>query len=228
MLSDDEKGLILLIEDNQNIAEMVGEYLERQGFTLDFAADGVTGLHLAVANSYDLIILDLMLPGLDGIEVCRKLRQEAKKSTPVLMLTARDTLDDKVEGLDVGADDYLVKPFDLDELLARLRVLARLPAARPPLLRHTDVVIDPAARTAHRAGRSLDLTTRELALLRYFVLHPGRLLAAEELIEHVWDANADPFSTSVRVILSRLRRKLGDPPIIHTVPGGGYRLGDPG
>jgi DNA-binding response OmpR family regulator len=122
---EESKGLVLLVEDNRGIAEMVGEFLERRGYSLDFAADGVTGLHLAVENSYDIIILDIMLPGMDGLEVCRRLRKDAKKSTPVLMLTARDTLDDKVNGLDAGADDYLIKPFAIQELEARLRALIR-------------------------------------------------------------------------------------------------------
>src|SRR6185295_19768685 len=122
---EDQAGLILLIEDNRGISEMVGEFLERRGYGVDYAADGVTGLHLAIANSYDVIVLDLMLPGMDGIDLCRKLRSEAKKATPVLMLTARDTLEDKLTGLDAGADDYLVKPFEIRELESRVRALIR-------------------------------------------------------------------------------------------------------
>ena len=219
---------LLLVEDDPDLRRLLARALRAEGYGVDevdtlAGADDATGL-----VDYDLLCLDRRLPDGDGLELCRRLATAERRRVRILLLTALDDVGERIAGLDGGADDYLVKPFDLDELLARLRVLARLPAARPPLLRHADVVIDPAAGTAHRAGRRLDPTTRELALLRYFVLHPGRLLAAEELIEHVWDANADPFSTSVRVILSRLRRKLGEPPIIHTVPGGGYRLGDPG
>ena len=122
---DEQAGLVLLVEDNRQIAEMVGEFLERRGYSVDYAADGVSGLHLAVSNSYDVVVLDLMLPGMDGLDVCRKLRKDAKKSTPVLMLTARDTLEDKLVGLEAGADDYLVKPFEVRELEARLRALIR-------------------------------------------------------------------------------------------------------
>ena len=155
MNRDDEKGIVLLIEDNANIAEMAAEYLERRGYTLDFAADGVTGLHLAVTNSYDVIVLDLMLPGMDGLDVCRKLREDAKKATPLLMLTARDTLDDKVEGLAVGADDYLVKPFEMRELEARINALIRRERRQvsTEILRVGDMSLDTATLQLKRGGQ---------------------------------------------------------------------------
>ncbi len=218
---------LLLVEDDPDLRRLLGRALRGAGYGVDEVGTLDTAREAVAIVDYDLVCLDRGLPDGDGLDLCRSLAGRADRRARVLLLTALDDVEERVAGLDGGADDYLVKPFALDELLARLRVLARLPAARPPVLRHGDVVVDPAAGTAHRAARRLDLTTRELALLRYFVLHPGELLTAERLIEHVWDANADPFSTSVRVILSRLRRKLGEPPVIHTVPGGGYRLGDP-
>ncbi|MEO1060728.1 MAG: response regulator transcription factor [Actinomycetota bacterium] len=217
---------LLLVEDDPDLRRLLGRALRGAGYAVDEAETLAGATDAAALVDYDLLCLDRRLPDGDGLELCRSLAAGDDRRTRVLLLTALDDVGERVAGLDGGADDYLVKPFDLDELLARLRVLGRLPAARPPMLRHGDVVVDPATGTAHRAGRELELTVRELALLQYFVLHPGELLTAERLIEHVWDANADPFSTSVRVILSRLRRKLGDPPVIHTVPGGGYRLGD--
>src|SRR3954471_12176785 len=156
---DDQSGLILLIEDNRGISETVGEFLERRGYSVDYAADGITGLHIAVTNSYDVIVLDLMLPGLDGIELCRKLRNEAKLSTPVLMLTARDTVEDKLVGLDAGADDYLVKPFEIRELEARIRTLLRRHRGElgRDALRVGDLVLDTATMSVTRAGTSIRL-----------------------------------------------------------------------
>src|SRR5690242_5034132 len=153
---EEQSGLILLVEDNRGISEMVGEFLERRGYSVDYAADGVTGLHLAVTNSYDVIVLDLMLPGLDGIELCRKLRADAKKSTPVLMLTARDTLEDKLVGLDAGADDYLIKPFEIRELEARVRALIRRDRRQvsAEVLKVGDLTLDTATLRLTRNGRS--------------------------------------------------------------------------
>src|SRR4249920_439374 len=154
---EEQAGLILLVEDNRGISEMVGESLERRGYSVDYAADGTTGLHLAITNSYDVVVLDLMLPGLDGLEVCRRLRNEAKKSTPVLMLTARDTLTDKVNGLDAGADDYLVKPFAIQELEARVRALIRRDRRQvsAEVLKVADLVFDTASLRVTRAGRDV-------------------------------------------------------------------------
>lgn len=153
---DEQAGLVLLVEDNRQIAEMVGEFLERRGYSVDYAADGVSGLHLAVSNSYDVVVLDLMLPGMDGLDVCRKLRKDAKKSTPVLMLTARDTLEDKLVGLEAGADDYLVKPFEVRELEARLRALIRRDRRQvsTEVLTVGDMTLDTATLRLTRGGRN--------------------------------------------------------------------------
>lgn len=230
MLSDDEKGLILLIEDNQNIAEMVGEYLEQQGYTLDFAADGVTGLHLAVANSYDLLILDLMLPGLDGIEVCRKLRQDAKKSTPVLMLTARDTLDDKVEGLDVGADDYLIKPFEVRELEARVAALIRRARRQVSneVLRVGDLVLDTGTLRLTRGGQELSVSPIGLKLLTILMRESPRVVPRRDIEREVW-GDILPDSDTLRSHLYNLRKVIDKPfakPLLHTIHSAGYRLAD--
>ena len=164
---EEPAGMILLIEDNRGIAEMVGEFLERRGYAVDYAGDGVTGLHLAVGQSFDVIVLDLMLPGMDGLDLCRKLRQEAKKSTPVLMLTARDTLQDKLTGLDAGADDYLVKPFEIRELEARVRALIRRDRRQvsSEVLRVGDLVLDTATLRLTRAGQELLISPIGLKLL---------------------------------------------------------------
>lgn len=230
MLTDDEKGLILLIEDNQNIAEMVGEYLEQEGYTLDFAADGVTGLHLAVANSYDLIILDLMLPGLDGIEVCRKLRQDAKKSTPVLMLTARDTLDDKVEGLDVGADDYLIKPFEVRELEARVAALIRRARRQVSneVLRVGDLVLDTGTLRLTRGGQELSVSPIGLKLLTILMRESPRVVPRRDIEREVW-GDILPDSDTLRSHLYNLRKVIDKPfgrPLLHTIHSAGYRLAD--
>jgi DNA-binding response OmpR family regulator len=166
-IHDEQSGLILLVEDNRQIAEMVGEFLERRGYSVDYAADGVSGLHLAVANSYDVLVLDLMLPGMDGLELCRKLRREAKRSTPVLMLTARDTLEDKLCGLEAGADDYLVKPFEVRELEARLRALIRRDRRQvsTEMLSVGDMTLDTATLRLTRDGQELTVSPIGLKLL---------------------------------------------------------------
>ena len=167
MMAEASSGSVLLIEDNQDIAEMVYAFLERRGYELDYAADGVTGLHLAVTDEYDVIILDLMLPGMDGIELCRKLRDDARRDTPILMLTARDTLGDKVAGLDAGADDYLVKPFEIRELEARLRALIRRTRGQttPEALTVSDLTLDTGTLTVTRDGKPLSLTPICLRIL---------------------------------------------------------------
>ena len=213
---------LLVVEDHRDIAEMVYSYFERRNCIVDYAADGLTGLHLAASNDYDVIVLDLMLPGLDGVELCRKLRREARKSTPLLMLTARDSVEDRVAGLDAGADDYLVKPFAFAELEARVRALLRRDSGGSPVITAGDLVLDPAAFRATRDGRDLPLTVKEFALLEYFMRNRGEVLSQERLLEHVWDEMADPFTNTVRVTVSNLRKKLGDPQVIETVPGRGY------
>ena len=217
---------ILLVEDDPDLAEVVTLGLRARAYAVDHAASCAAAEDLARTTTYDVACLDLGLPDGDGLDLLRRLVTGAEVHRParVLVLTARDAVAERVGGLDAGADDYLVKPFDFAELLARLRALARRDAAGSPVLVVGDITLDPAAHRAERAGRVLDLTPREFSLLRYFMLHPGDLLSAEDLLEHVWDAQADPFTSSVRVILSRLRHKLGAPDAITTVPSAGYRL----
>ncbi|HSN01225.1 MAG TPA: response regulator transcription factor [Rudaea sp.] len=227
---DEQAGLILLIEDNRGIAEMVGEFLERRGYGLDYAADGVTGLHLAVSNSYDVIVLDLMLPGMDGLELCRKLRREAKKSTPVLMLTARDTLEDKLTGLDAGADDYLVKPFEIRELEARLRALIRRDRRQvsAETLRVADLVYDTASVRVSRAGQELQVSPIGLKLLAILMRESPRVVSRADIEREVW-GDLLPDSDTLRSHLYNLRKIIDKPfqrPLLHTIHSAGYRLAD--
>lgn len=222
--------LVLLIEDNHDIAAMVGDHLERSGHEVDYAADGITGLHLAVTGEADVIVLDLMLPGMDGLEICRKLRQEAAKSTPILMLTARDTLEDKVEGLDAGADDYLVKPFEMAELDARLRALLRRARGdvAAEILSVADLELDTGTLEARRAGRRLNLTPIGLKLLSVLLKASPRVLSRRDLERAVWGDIA-PDSDALRSHLYTLRKAIDKPfdrPLLHTVQGLGYRLAD--
>jgi DNA-binding response OmpR family regulator len=222
---------LLLIEDHRDIAEMVGSYLETRGFAVDYAADGVTGLHLAVANDYDLIVLDLMLPGLDGLSLCQKLRNEARRDTPLLMLTARDTPQDKVTGLDAGADDYLVKPFDIRELEARVRALLRRRRGQvaAEVLKVADLTLDTGTLEAQRAGRPLALTPITLKLLTILMRASPRVVSRRELEREVW-GELSPDSDTLRSHLYTLRKVIDRPfnkPLLHTVPGTGYRLADP-
>ncbi len=224
---------VLLIEDHRDIAEMVIECLELRGMAVDYAADGVTGLHLAVTNPYDVIVLDLMLPGLDGLAVCRKLRDEARNDTPLLMLTARDTLDDKVNGLDAGADDYLVKPFEVRELEARIRTLLR--RHRGSVARETytvaDLTLDTATLRVTRAGRLLNLTPIGLKLLTTLMRASPRVVSRQQLEREVW-GDLLPDSDTLRSHLYTLRKAIDKPfdrPLLHTIAGAGYRLaGDDG
>ena len=227
---DEQAGLILLIEDNRGIAEMVGEFLERRGYGLDYAADGVTGLHLAVSNSYDVIVLDLMLPGMDGLELCRKLRSEAKKATPVLMLTARDTLEDKLTGLDAGADDYLVKPFEIRELEARLRALIRRDRRQvsAETLRVADLVYDTASVRVSRAGQELQVSPIGLKLLAILMRESPRVVSRADIEREVW-GDLLPDSDTLRSHLYNLRKIIDKPfqrPLLHTIHSAGYRLAD--
>lgn len=221
-------SLILLIEDNHDIAAMVGDHLEQSGHEVDYAADGVTGLHLAVTGEADLIVLDLMLPGLDGLDVCRKLREEANKSTPILMLTARDTIEDKVAGLDAGADDYLVKPFEMAELDARLRALLRRASGTvaAEVLRVGDLELDTGTLEATRSRMRLNLTPIGLKLLTALLKASPRVLSRRDLERAVWGDIA-PDSDALRSHLYNLRKAIDKPfdrPLLHTVPGLGYRL----
>lgn len=230
MKRDEQSGLVLLVEDNRGISEMVGEFLERRGYSVDYAADGVTGLHLAVSNSYDVVVLDLMLPGMDGLEVCRKLRQEAKKATPVLMLTARDTLEDKVTGLDAGADDYLVKPFEVKELEARIRALIRRDRRQvsQEVLRVGDLVLDTATLRLTRAGKDLQVSPIGLRLLTILMRESPRVVSRRDIEREVW-GDMLPDSDTLRSHLYNLRKVIDKPfqrTLLHTIHSAGYRLAD--
>jgi DNA-binding response OmpR family regulator len=228
-LKPDATGsVILLVEDNRDIAEMVAEFLERKGYAVDHAGDGVTGLHLAVTNPYDVIVLDLMLPGLGGLAVCRKLRQEAKRDTPLLMLTARDTVDDKVMGLEAGADDYLVKPFDIRELEVRIRTLLRRQrgALVAETLRVGDMLLDTSTLEVTRAGRPIKLMPIGLKLLTILMRASPRVVSRQQLEREVW-GDVLPDSDTLRSHLYALRKAIDKPfdrPLLHTVAGAGYRL----
>jgi DNA-binding response OmpR family regulator len=221
---------ILVIEDNQDIAANLGDYLEERGHTVDFAADGVTGLHLAVVNDFDAIVLDLNLPGMDGLEVCRKLRQDARKQTPVLMLTARDALESKLEGFDAGADDYLVKPFALQEVDARLTVLLRRgkgPQSR--ILNVADLEYNLDTLEVRREGRLLQLNPTALKILQSLMESSPSVVTRQELETRVWGEEL-PDSDSLRVHIHGLRAAVDKPfpkPLIQTRHGIGYRIADP-
>jgi two-component system copper resistance phosphate regulon response regulator CusR len=221
---------ILLVEDDSRIARFVSQALREQAYAVDATADGDDALYKASVNDYDAVILDVMIPGRDGFEVCRELRASGS-SVPVIMLTARDAVPDRVAGLDSGADDYLTKPFEVSELLARLRALLRRGlTVRPALLTITDLRIDTRAHAVTRAGRGIELTAKEYALLEYLARERGRVLTRSEIAEHVWDENFDPFSNLIDVNINRLRRKIDDGfavPLIHTRRGEGYMLAAP-
>ena len=219
---------VLLVEDEIKMSRALRRGLEQEGYAVDTALDGHDGVHRATEWDYDAIVLDVMLPGLDGVEVCRRLRQ-AGRWAPVLMLTARDGVTDRINGLDAGADDYLIKPFALQELLARVRALARRrPALMPRVVRVADLEVDLAGKRARRGGRAIELTAKEFALLECFALHPDEVLDRAAITAHVWDDNHDPFTNVLEVLVRRLRRKLDEgfePKLIHTMRGAGYRLG---
>jgi DNA-binding response OmpR family regulator len=226
---------LLVVEDEPDLAKALAAGLRREGYAVDTAGDGTTAIERLAITDYDLVCLDLGLPDIDGREVCRRIKSGSTdpdrdgRRPRVLMLTARDALDDRVAGLDDGADDYLVKPFSFAELAARLRALARrdLPTTGA-VMRVGDIELDAARFVVERSGTRLDLTAKEFALLRYFMLHPDEVLTPERLLEHVWDEQADPFTNTVRVTISNLRRKLAngatDDQPIETVVGVGYRL----
>ena len=217
---------VLVVEDFEILAAAIGTGLRREGMAVDVVLDGTEALeHLAVTR-YDVVVLDRDIPGVHGDEVCRQI-VAGRSQSRVLMLTAASTVRERVDGLGLGADDYLPKPFDFAELVARVRALARRSAAAlPPTLESGDVLLDPSRRVAFRAGRRLDLSPKEFALLECLLSSRGRVVSAEELLERVWDEAADPFTTAVKTTVRRLRAKLGDPPVIHTVREGGYRIGD--
>jgi DNA-binding response OmpR family regulator len=217
---------VLVIEDFEVLATAIGAGLRREGMAVDVVLDGDDALeHLAVTR-YDVVVLDRDLPGTHGDEVCRRL-VAGPSGSRVLMLTAASTVKERVDGLGLGADDYLTKPFDFAELVARVRALARRSAAPlPPVLDAADVSLDPSRRVAFRAGRRLDLSPKEFAVLECLLSSPGRVVSAEDLLERVWDEAADPFTTAVKTTIRRLRAKLGEPPLIHTVREGGYRIGE--
>jgi two-component system, OmpR family, response regulator len=218
---------VLVVEDEVKMAGLLKRALEEEGYAVDVAGRGEDALWLGTENPYDAIVLDLMLPDVDGFAVSRRLR-EAGRWSPILMLTARDAVADRVSGLDAGADDYLTKPFSFAELLARLRALMRRGAAeRPPVLRVGDLELDPAARSVARDGSSIELTAREFALLEYLMRHPGEVLTRTQLIEHVWDFAYEGDSNVVDVYVRYLRNKVDRPfgrDQIETVRGAGYRL----
>lgn len=219
---------ILLVDDHRDIAGAIIDFLEHRGFVVDYAADGVTGLHLAVTNRYDVIVLDIMLPGLDGLAVCRKLREEARNDTPLLMLTARDTLDDKITGLGAGADDYLVKPFEVRELEARITTLLRRHRRAVALEVYTvgDLTLDTATLRVTRGSQSLTLTPIGLKLLTVLMRASPRVVTRQQLEREVW-GDVLPDSDTLRSHLYTLRKTIDKPfgrPLLHTIPGAGYRL----
>ena len=219
---------VLIAEDDLGVQRFVVKGLQEQAYAVDAVANGADALQQAEINTYDLIILDVMLPGLSGFAVCRRLR-EAGLKIPVLMLTARDGVEDRIAGLDHGADDYLTKPFEFRELLARLRALLRRPVElKPAQLSVANLILDTAAQSAARGDRQISLTHKEYALLEYLVRNMGRVVGRAEIAEHVWDEHFDPFSNLIEVYVNRLRRKIDGPretALLHTRRGAGYLLG---
>ena len=215
---------VLVAEDHGRLATAIAEGLRREGIAVDIAFDGADALRHVAVHRYDVVVLDRDLPQVHGDEVCRRLREE-RSNTRVLMLTAASTIRDRVEGLGIGADDYLPKPFDFDELVARIRALARRSTpALPPTLTHGDLTLDPARRTALRGDVPLALSPKEFSVLEYLLSAEGRVVSAEELLARVWDEEANPFTTTVKTTIGRLRAKLGPPPVIETVREAGYRI----
>ena len=215
---------VLVVEDHKELAEAIATGLRREGMAVDLSFDGDSALERTCCTDYDVIVLDRDLPGTHGDEVCTTLTTAGKNSR-ILMLTASATIADRVDGLTIGADDYLPKPFAFAELVARIRALGRRSQpAVPPLLVCGDLRLDPARRVAVRAGQRLALTAKEMAVLELLMAAQGAVVSAEQLLEQAWDEHADPFTATVKVTVSRLRAKLGDPPVIHTVDRCGYRI----
>lgn len=229
---------ILLVDDEVELTDPLSRLLLREGYTVQVAHDGETGYSLAIGGEFDLLILDWMMPGLSGLDMCRQLR-EHHLTTPVLFLTAKDTLDDRVEGLDAGADDYLVKPFELRELLARVRALLRRPPIREELqttaLQYQDLTLDSENQMAKRGGdilpaRTIELSEKEAQILGYLMQHPDQLLTHQQIYDAVWGTSAQPSSNALAAQMRLLRRKVehdGEAILIHTVYGKGYRFGSP-
>jgi DNA-binding response OmpR family regulator len=215
---------VLVAEDERRLADAIARGLRREGMAVDVAPDGSDALLKARVIRYDVVVLDRDLPGVHGDEVCRAVRDE-RPETGILMLTAAGALEDLVEGLSLGADDYLAKPFRFAELVARIHALARRAApSRPPVLRHGDIELDPARREVTRAGQPVPLARKEFAVLEVLLSAGGATVSAEQLLERVWDDQIDPFTNVVRMSIMTLRRKLGDPPVVETVIGVGYRI----
>jgi DNA-binding response OmpR family regulator len=214
---------VLLVEDHVELAETVAGVLRREGLAVDVVFDGVEALAHAAVTAYDVVVLDRDLPGIPGDEVCRTLVAD-ERDMRVLMLTAAGSIEDRVNGLGLGADDYLTKPFALAELIARIRVLARRSRSLPPTLVNGDLRLDSAQRIVTRAGQRIALSPKELSVLELLLSAHGAVVSSEELLERVWDEATDPFTTTVKRTISRLRAKLGDPPVIETVPQSGYRI----
>jgi len=216
---------ILIAEDERRLAGAIARGLRREGLAVDIAHDGASALVKARVVPYDVVVLDRDLPEIHGDEVCRRLSETDERETKVLMLTAADSLDDVVDGLTLGADDYLPKPFEWKELVARIRALARRAGrARPAVLRRGDLELDPARRSVMRSGSELDLTPKEFGVLEALMAADGAAVSAEDLLQQVWDEHADPFTNTVRMTIMTLRRKLGEPAVLETVMGAGYRV----
>jgi len=222
---------ILLVEDEHKIANAVKKGLEQESYAVDVAYDGTGGFDLAVTQDYDLIVLDLMLPGIDGMEICRRLREEKKIHTPILMLTAKSQIRDKVNGLNAGADDYLAKPFAFVELLARIKALTRRPKdSLGAILNIEDLSLNTLSYEVKRAGKSIRLSKKEFALLEYLLRHKGKIITKDQIMNHVWDYDADILPNTVEVYIGYLRNKIDKPfkkkpALIHTVRGFGYKIG---
>ncbi|HET9094509.1 MAG TPA: response regulator transcription factor [Solirubrobacteraceae bacterium] len=215
---------VLVVEDERRLADAIARGLRREGMAVDLAADGADALTKSGLVRYDVVVLDRDLPAVHGDDVCRRVRAQ-RPETGIVMLTAAGELEDLVQGLALGADDYLAKPFRFAELVARIRALARRTTpSLPPLLTHGDIELDPARRSVIRGGRPIELARKELAVLETLMAARGATVSAEELLERVWDEHTDPFTNVVRMTIMTLRRKLGDPPVVETVIGVGYRM----
>jgi DNA-binding response OmpR family regulator len=214
---------VLVVEDNAVVADAIAEGLRDQGMAVDVAYDGPSGLEKVTLNEYDVVILDRDLPKMHGDVLCARI-VDSPCTSRILMLTAAGQVEDRVDGLNLGADDYLAKPFDFSELVARVRALARRSPSAPPVLTRGDLIVDRIRRAVTRAGRPVPLARKELGVLEVLVSADGGVVSSEQLLEQVWDEHADPFTNTVAVTVLRLRRKLGEPPLIDTVIGGGYRI----
>ena len=220
---------ILVVEDETLLAQSLKTGLEDEHFAVDVFSNGQEAYEQAATEEYDVILLDIMLPGMDGITICQKLRDE-KNYTPIIMLTAKDTIEDKVTGLDIGADDYLVKPFSFEELLARIRSVVRRTTTNELILTVDSLTLNPATHIVKRGTAEIELTGKEYALLEYFMHHPGHVLTREQILSHVWDYSQDLMSNIIEVLMKRLREKIDkafpkEKPLFTTVRGLGYKLG---